>query len=57
MEMKMKENKDMTDALLRQRKEVTSSKEAAKSLLIQLGIYKLLVSKDSKIAQKTAPAE
>jgi len=57
MEMKMKENKDMTDALLKQRKEVTSSKEAAKSLLIQLGIYKLLVSKDSKIAQKTAPEE
>jgi len=46
--MKIKENKDMLNALAKQRKEVASSKEASKSLLIQLGIYKILVPRDSK---------
>jgi 4'-phosphopantetheinyl transferase EntD len=48
MEMKIKENKDMINALAKQRKELTASKEAAKSLLIQLGIYDLLVPIESK---------
>ncbi|WP_165500450.1 hypothetical protein [Pedobacter psychroterrae] len=48
--MKIKENKDMLNALAKQRKEVASSKEAAKSLLVQLGIYNILIPKDSKSA-------
>lgn len=45
--MKSKENKAMIATLAKQRKEITSSKEAAKALLIQLGIYKLLLPKES----------
>ncbi|MNY23928.1 hypothetical protein D3C86_1576140 [compost metagenome] len=54
--MKIKENKEMINALAKQRREVTSSKEAAKSLLVQLGIYGLLIPKDS-ITAKTVSAE
>ncbi|WP_316833790.1 hypothetical protein [Pedobacter nutrimenti] len=55
--MRSKENKAMTDALAKQRKEITSSKEAAKALLMQLGIYKLLVAKKSKLSQRDFSAE
>lgn len=50
--MKAKENKDMLNALARQRREVGASEEASKSLLVKLGIYKFLIPKYSKTASK-----
>jgi hypothetical protein len=43
--MNKKDYKDFEAAILKQRKEVSSSKKAAKKLLTELGIFHLLVPK------------
>lgn len=45
--MTNKEYNQLMDALLKQREEILSSKEAGKKLLVDSGIYHLFVPKDT----------